>query len=69
MGDEGTLLSLNASVRHPNIAGDTNTVDGEVTKKSIVDGKHSIEVHAQNKNQSGLTTAFGTATVELPSKG
>ncbi len=69
MGDEGTLLSLNASVRHPNIVGDTNTVYGEVTKKYIVDGKHLIEVHVQNKNQSGLTTAFGTATVELPAKG
>ncbi len=69
MGDEGTLLSLNASVRHPNIVGDTNTVYGEVTRKYTEDGKHLIEVYAQNKNQSGLTTAFATATVELPLKG
>ncbi len=69
MGDEGTLLALNASVRHPNIVGDTNTVYGEVTKKYTEHGKNLVEVNVQNKNQSGLTTAFGTATVELPSKG
>lgn len=68
MGDEGTLKRLNASIRHPNVVGDTNTVYGEVTKTYIEDGKHLVDVYVQNHNQSGLTTAFGTATVELPSK-
>jgi acyl dehydratase len=66
MGDEGTLKKLNASIRHPNVVGDTNTVYGEVTKKYVEDGKHLVEVHVRNHNQSGLVTAFGTATVELP---
>jgi len=69
MGDEGTIRKLNASVRHPNIVGDTNTVYAEVTKKYVENGEHLVEVYAQNRNQSGLTTAFGTATVELPTKG
>ena len=69
MGDDGTLRKLNASVRHPNIVGDTNTLTGSVVKKSIVDGEHLVEVQMQNCNQSGLATAFGTAIVALPTRG
>lgn len=69
MGDAGKLLKLNASIRHPNIVGDTNTVYGQVTKKYVEDGKHLVEVQVQNQNQSGLATAFATAIVALQSKG
>lgn len=68
MGDDAVLRKLNASVRHPNVVGDTNTVYGEVKKKYVEDGKPLVEVYVRNQNQSGLTTAFGTATVELLSK-
>ena len=68
MGDAGTLKKLKASIRHPNVVGDTNTVYGEVTKKYVEAGKHLVEVHVHNRNQSELVTAFGTATVELPSQ-
>ena len=68
MGDDGTLKKLNASVRHPNIVGDTNTLTGSVVRKSIVDGEHLVEVQMQNNNQSGLTTAFGSAVVALPTR-
>ncbi len=68
MGDDGVLKKLNASVRHPNIVGDTNTVYGEVTKKYVDDGKNLVELQVQNQNQSGLATAFATAIVELPSR-
>lgn len=68
MGDAGTLKKLNASIRHPNIVGDTNTVFGEVVKKTIVDGEHLIEVQVHNSNQSGLATALGSAIVALPSR-
>jgi hypothetical protein len=64
MGDAGTLNKLNASIRHPNVVGDTNTVYSEVTKKMVEDGKHLVEIQVQNHNQSGLATAFGTAIVE-----
>lgn len=68
MGDDGVLKKLHASVRHPNVVGDTNTVHGEVTRKFEVDGEHLVEVQVRNENQSGLATALGTATVALPSK-
>ena len=68
MGDDGTLKRLTASIRHPNIVGDTNTVQGEVTGKRVADGEHLVDVRMQNVNQSGLATAFGTAVVALPSR-
>ena len=69
MGDDGVLKKLHASIRHPNVVGDTNTVHGEVTKKTVVDGEHLVELRLRNENQSGLPTALGTAIVALPSRG
>ena len=69
MGDDGTLIKLNASIRHPNVVGDTNTVHGEVVKKTNVNGEHLVEIQVRNLNQSGLVTALGSAVVGLPSKG
>ena len=69
MGDAGTLKTMRASVRHPNVVGDTNTVYGKVTNKRVVDGEHLVEVQVENQNQSGLATAYATATVALPSRG
>ena len=68
MGDDGVLKKLHASVRHPNVVGDTNTVHGEVTRKFEVDGERLVEVQVRNENQSGLATALGTAIVALPSR-
>ena len=69
MGDDGTLKKLSASIRHPNVVGDTNVVLGEVAGKSIVAGEGLVETRMRVVNQSGLTTAFGTAVVALPRKG
>jgi len=69
MGDDGTLLKLNASIRHPNIVGDTNVVSGSVTRKWVDGEDRLVEVQVQNRNQAGLATALGTATVKLPSVG
>ena len=68
MGDDGTLKQLKASIRHPNVVGDTNTVHGEVTAKRVVNGEHLVELQVRNVNQSGLPTALGTALVALPSR-
>ena len=68
MGDDGTLKKLNASMRHPNIVGDTNTVYGKVVKKYTEDGEHLVDLEVWNENQSGLASALGKATVSLPSK-
>jgi hypothetical protein len=67
-GDDGIVRKLNASIRHPNVVGDTNTVYGEVLKKTIEDGEHLVEVQIRNANQSGLDTALGSAVVSLPSR-
>ena len=69
MGDDGVMRKMHASVRHPNIVGDTNTVVGEVTKKYTEGDEHLVEVQVMNQNQSGLSTALGTAVVSLPSNG
>ncbi len=68
MGDDGVLRKLQASIRHPNVVGDTNTVRGEVTDKFELNGEHFVEVSVRNENQSGLATALGTALVALPSR-
>ena len=68
MGDGGTLLKLNASIRHPNIVGDTNVVSGSVTRKWIEGDDRVVDVQLENRNQAGLVTALGTATVKLPSR-
>ena len=68
MGDDGTLKTLNASIRHPNIVGDTNTLRGEVTGKRVDGEEHLVELAIRNENQAGLATAFGTAVVALPSR-
>ena len=69
MGDYGTLKKLHASIRHPNVVGDTNTVYGTVSKKYETDeGALLVEVSIENRNQAGLATAYATATIELPSK-
>lgn len=69
MGDDGTLRKLHASIRHPNVVGDTNTVHGVVARKYKSENEHLVELNIENVNQAGLPTAFGTAIVELPSKG
>lgn len=68
MGDDGTLKKMQASVRHPNIVGDTNTVVGEVTRKYTKGDEHLVEVQVTNQNQSLLGTAMGTALVALPTR-
>ena len=68
MGDDGELRSLHASIRHPNVVGDTNTVRGTVMRKFEAAGDGLVEVRVENVNQSGLPTAFATAVVKLPKR-
>ena len=69
MGDHGTLKKLHASIRHPNVVGDTNTVVGSVAKKYESGGESLVELTIENQNQSGLASAYATAIVSLPRKG
>ena len=56
MGDAGTLLRLNASVRHPNIVGDPNVVSGSVTPKWVDGTDRLVEVQLQNRNLWGANS-------------
>ena len=69
MGDDGTLLKMRNQIRHPNVVGDTNWVNGEVAKTYEEDGKRLVDVDVWVENQAGLQTAMSLVTVELPSKG
>lgn len=68
MGDHGTLKKLHASIRHPNVVGDTNTVVGHVLRKYEENGDHLVELSIENQNQSGLASAYATATIALPTR-
>ncbi len=68
MGDYGTLKKLHASIRHPNVVGDTNTVIGRIANKYENNGKHFVELSIENRNQASLATAYASATIELPSR-
>lgn len=67
MGDAGFLRQLNVQVRRFNMVGDLTTCHGLVTGKAR--GSQAL-VHCDvwAENQRGERTAFGTATVELPSR-
>lgn len=60
------VRKLRASIRHPNVVGHANAVFGAVAGKSVVAGEALVETTMRVVNQSGLTTAFGTALVALP---
>lgn len=68
MGDNATLKKLKVAVRHPNIVGDTNTVKRKVRNTYVENSEHLADIEVANKNQSGLGTAIGIATVALPNK-
>ena len=65
IGDEGTVLSMDTRVRHPNVVGDTNTLYGKVARRYDKDGERLVDLHCWNENQSGLHTVEGTITVRL----
>jgi acyl dehydratase len=68
MGDAGFLHKLDASVRRPNLIGDTTWWKGTVTGTTVVDGYHLVDIDIHADNQRGETTARGSATVILPSR-
>ena len=67
MGDDGFLCQLNVQVRRFNMVGDLTTCHGTVTAK-IFQPSLRVQCEIWAENQRGERTAFGTATVELPSR-
>lgn len=70
MGDDATLLRIEARLHRPNLMGDANTVRGEVvrTHQDGADAK-CVDVAVENVNHAGVVTASGVATVTLPARG
>ena len=67
MGDDGFLCQLNVQVRRFNMVGDLTTCHGTVTAKAFQPTPR-VQCEIWAENQRGERTAFGTATVELPSR-
>ena len=67
MGDDGFLCQLNVQVRRFNMVGDLTTCQGMVTAK-VLQPSPRVQCAIWAESQRGERTAFGTATVELPSR-
>jgi acyl dehydratase len=68
MGDDAWLWKLTNQMRGFNYQGDTQTCTGAVTAKSVVDGRHVVEIAVKATNQRGQVVTPGVATVILPSR-
>lgn len=68
MGDDGCLVRLEDSIRKFNYQGDTQFLSGSVVDKRIDAGEHVVDLELKMVNQRDVETAFGRATVALPSR-
>jgi hypothetical protein len=68
MGDDAWLWKLTNQMRGFNYQGDTQICTGTVTAKSVVDGRHVVEIAIKATNQRGQVVTPGVATVILPSR-
>ena len=68
IGDHSFLHRLNVSVRRPNLVGDTIWWRGRVTGKREAGGAMLVDLDVEARNQVDIVSAFGTATVALPSR-
>ncbi|PZC44387.1 MAG: Acyl dehydratase [Chloroflexi bacterium] len=68
IGDHGTLKRMLNQIRHPNVVGDSNWVNGEVAKTYVEGDRHLADIDVWVENQAGLQTAMSLVTVELPSR-
>jgi hypothetical protein len=67
IGDDGFVRRLNVQVRKFNLVGDLTTCYGRVMDK-VRDERPLVHLDIWAENQRGERTAFGTATVELPTR-
>jgi len=69
LGDDGELTHLFVELRRHNPEGDLLTIDGTVTGKRQVAGRHLIDFALTALNQDGELSARARATAALPSRG
>ncbi|MBM3675885.1 MAG: hypothetical protein FJW88_13255 [Actinobacteria bacterium] len=68
MGDDAWLWKLDCEFRKFNYVGDTQWLDGTVTRKHLIDDRPAVDLELRAVNQRGETTTPGHATVLLPSR-
>ena len=69
MGDDGFIVRLEDSIRKFNYQGDTQFLTGKVVEKREQGGMKVVDIDLEMVNQRDLQTAYGMATVSLPSRG
>jgi acyl dehydratase len=69
MGDDAWLWKLDCEFRQFNYVGDTQWLEGTVTRSYLADGdRPAIDVDLEARNQRGDVTTPGHATMLLPSR-
>ena len=69
IGDDGFLLRHETKIRHHNVAGDWIKITGRVTGKGVDDqGRPTVRVDQEARNQHGDLSILGTGTVILPTR-
>jgi acyl dehydratase len=68
-GDDAVIVSMDDSIRKFNYMGDVQFLTGEVVDKRVEpSGDHVVDIQLRMVNQRDTETAFGKATVALPSR-
>lgn len=67
-GDDAFIERMEDSIRKFNYMGDTQFLGGEVVGKRQEDGRSLVDIHLTMTNQRDTETAYGNATVSLPSR-
>ena len=67
-GDDAFIEKLEDSIRKFNYQGDTQFLSGRVVGKREVDSRPLVDLDLHMHNQRDVETAYGSATVSLPSR-
>lgn len=67
-GDDAVIVAQEDSIRKFNYMGDTQFLSGKVVAKRDEDGQKVVDLELHMINQRETETAYGTATVALPSR-
>jgi acyl dehydratase len=68
-GDDACIIAMEDSIRKFNYMGDTQYLSGTITaKRTTDDGQKVVDIELHMVNQRETETAYGSATVALPSR-
>jgi acyl dehydratase len=67
-GDDACIVRMEDSIRKFNYMGDTQFLSGTVVAKREEHGQHLVDLELHMTNQRDTETAYGSATVALPSR-